>query len=159
MNRRCRPRGPGAGEIAVIGRTPIFLSDGHSPGQTERYWGIAATAIDLDALLETAGLDKAQSRLRIALRGRDGLGASGASFWGDESIYQADPVLMDVPLPSGSWQIAAMPIGGWPPSSPIRSVRFLAGTLICAVLTALLFRVLSISQDRGTDWWEASPAP
>jgi PAS domain S-box-containing protein len=139
------------GGIAIIGRTPIFLPDGSAPGQPERYWGIAATVIDLNALLEAAGLRTSQSRLRIALRGKDGLGADGASFWGDAAIFQADPVLMDVPLPSGSWQIAAMPVDGWSAFSPIHSARFLAGFLICLVLTALVFQTLRISQDRGNE--------
>ncbi len=139
------------GGVGIIGRTPIFLPGGNPPDQPDHYWGIAATVIDLNGLLETAGLTPARSHLRIALRGQDGLGAGGAPFWGDAAVFRADPVLMDVPLPTGSWQIAAMPTGGWTVFSPVRSARFLVGMLLCIVLTALVFQTLRISQDRGDE--------
>ncbi len=106
------------GGVGIIGRIPIFLP---SPAEVlghERYWGLASVLIDLHLLLEEAGiLDKA-TELRYVLRGKDGLGASGEVFFGDAVVFQADPVTLEVSLPAGSWQLAAVPADGWPALAP-----------------------------------------
>lgn len=99
------------GGRAVVGRTPIFLQ---KPGEREpTYWGMVAIPIDLDGLLKEAALD-GPLPIDVAIRGRDGLGAQGAAFFGDDAVFNRDPVTLDVSLPRGEWQIAATPHGGWP---------------------------------------------
>lgn len=107
------------GGTAFVSRTPIFVRQG---GGAPRYWGLATVILDQDAMFAEAGLDKNSARYRYALRGKDALGASGALFWGDESVFHSRPVALDVSLPNGSWQIAAVPKGGWvaPPSLWLR---------------------------------------
>jgi sensor domain CHASE-containing protein len=39
--------------------------------------------------------------MEIAFRGRDGTGNRGDVFWGSETVFASDPVVMDVTLPQG----------------------------------------------------------
>jgi signal transduction histidine kinase/sensor domain CHASE-containing protein len=134
------------GGIGIIGRTPIFIKN-RINGES-KYWGISNTVIDFEKLIRTAGIDSANTHLRIALRRVEETGNPGAIFWGENEVFSSYPVVMDVPLPSGSWQIAAIPPGGWPVHKPLESVSFWAGGIITLALTLLLFDVLRISQAR-----------
>ena len=50
----------------------------------------------------------------IAIRGRDAKGPAGEIFFGSPEIFASTPVLSEITLPFGSWQMAAQPKGGWP---------------------------------------------
>jgi len=98
------------GGRGLIGRFPVFVdaADG-----TRRFWGIVSAVIDLDRLYEDSGLLAAEQQLDIAIRGEDGLGERGGQIFGPRAVFADDPVVEQVLLPSGSWQIAAVPKGGW----------------------------------------------
>ena len=134
------------GGVGIISRTPIFLNNSPiSPGES-LYWGIASTVIDFDTLIRSAGFTSgATQNIRFALRGKNGLGADGATFWGDGGIFAMDPVLMDITLPSGSWQIAALPASGWPAFSPLRSFYFIFGSIFNLIFSILVFQLLRIN--------------
>lgn len=124
------------GGRAFVGRTPIFIEGRHSglpPSSGPQYWGLISIPIDTDALFAKAGLAGPQP-LEIALRGRDGLGAEGAVFEGDAALFEADPVIVDIPVPGGTWQIAGTPIGGWP--GPDTHQWTMRGGLLFVVLVA-----------------------
>ncbi len=135
------------GGMGVIGRTPIFLA-AREPSKPRRYWGLVSTVVAFDRLLATTSLEAMRERLRVGLRGVDGLGARGAPFWGDPHVFDAEPVVVEVPLPSGSWQLGATPRGGWPPFRALGSSFFLAGALVTVVLSGLLRRLLQTSHAR-----------
>jgi signal transduction histidine kinase/sensor domain CHASE-containing protein len=137
------------GGVGIIGRTPIFLKDSINSGKPLRYWGIAATVISFDSLVHAAGIEAAGGNLHVALRGTDGTGASGKVFWGDSGVFASDPVLMEIALPSGSWQLAAVPHNGWPAFNPLTSISFLVGFFISLFFSMLLFEILRISQFRA----------
>lgn len=105
------------GGSAFISRTPIFIDSGNSD-QQQRYWGLASIVIDRERLFQTAGFYNPNLDIRIAIRGVDGLGAEGAFFDGEKEVFQEAPVVLDVLLPEGSWQLAAVPQGGWGKASP-----------------------------------------
>src|SRR5690606_18646838 len=72
--------------------------------------------------------------LDIALVGKDSSGPDGPQFYGDPSILENNPVTAEVTLPFGSWQIAAVPQGGWMVSPgnmwTIRAFALLAAALV-----------------------------
>lgn len=143
MERRTVVAGPVElvqGGFGIITRTPVFLTRDH--GAASDYWGMVSAVIDLPSLIETAGLDQADEFLDVALRGTDGLGSEGAVFWGDPRVFSADPVLLDIVLPSGSWQLAAVPRSGWAPFSLFSSSYFYAGLVLSLVLSLLLLQLL-----------------
>src|SRR5690606_3745170 len=55
-------------------------------------------------------------------------------FFGREGIFDEDPVMADVVLPSGSWVIAAVPKTGWNTTAPgawlLRAMIVLLGALV-----------------------------
>lgn len=123
------------GGSAFITRMPIFLTPpGGKPG-SGRYWGLAQVLIDADELYREAGLYPSSNGLDFALRGADGMGASGKVFQGNPRIFEADPVKLDVTLPYGSWQLAAIPHDGWQ-TRPTHWLRLVGGLL--AVAAAML---------------------
>ena len=119
------------GGQGFIGRFPVFV-DG--AGGKPRFWGIVSAVMDRDRLYRESGLLDPEVPIEIAISGRDGKGGGGARFFGNASVLQNDPVLADVVLPSGSWQIAAIPKGGWDATPPntwkLRLFIVLAGALI-----------------------------
>lgn len=118
------------GGQGFISRFPIFVDS----GDNKKFWGIASAVLDVEKIYAKTGVTAATSQIEIALIGRDGLGKDGELFFGSGAIYDKNPVLMDIALPVGSWQIAAIPIGGWPTQSStiwrLRFILFVAGALI-----------------------------
>ncbi|TPN30995.1 EAL domain-containing protein [Mesorhizobium sp. B2-3-3] len=98
------------GGQAFVGRFPVFL-DRDRP--TEAFWGIVTAAIDIQKLYEDSGLLDKKRSIEIALTGKDALGRSGARFFGPARVAEDNPVTAEVRLPTGSWQISAIPKGGW----------------------------------------------
>lgn len=98
------------GGEGLVARIPIHVRD-EVLGQ-ERFWGFASVVMDVDSILDGAGIARQQA-LRLAIRGRDGLGEDGEVFFGDPDLFQRQPVTQLIELPHGSWQIAAEPAGGW----------------------------------------------
>lgn len=143
------------GGTAFISRVPIFITDPEQLAESGRYWGLAQVVMNVQTLLDEAGLNgESFPNLHFALRGRDGTGASGEMIVGDKAIFSADPVLADVILPDGTWQIAAVPKGGW--LAPHAGWVSLVGSLlvlVSAVLAWLLARAparLKILVDEAT---------
>ncbi len=97
------------GGQGFIARFPVFLDDKVKSGD---FWGIVSAVIDSDLLYRDSGLNRART-VEIAIAGRDGQGMQGGIFYGDQTIFQQNPVFADVLLPRGSWRIAAIPFGGW----------------------------------------------
>jgi diguanylate cyclase (GGDEF)-like protein len=96
------------GGRGFVGRFPVYTE---SPaGRT--FWGIIAAVVDADRLYADSGLTDDSLGILVSIRGRDGTGGHGAPFFGPDLSY-ANPLTAEVVLPSGSWEIAAIPKGGW----------------------------------------------
>lgn len=98
------------GGTAFISRIPIFEK---TLGKDERFWGIVSTVIDANQLYLDSGLLNAESPVEFAIRGKDGLGATGEQFFGRPEVFQNTPVLAEIQLPQGTWLMAAVPRDGW----------------------------------------------
>lgn len=72
-----------------------------------KFWGLATMVIDLPPVFSEAGLDLLPG-METALR--DG---SGRLLFGAGSVFEGGPVLMQIDLPEGSWELGAIPDGGW----------------------------------------------
>lgn len=99
------------GGNGVIARLPVYIDDA-SGG--ERFWGLVSAVIDSERLYASSGLDDPALPIQIAIRGRDGKGAAGDVFFGPGELFAGDAVLSSIQLPSGAWQMAAIPRHGWP---------------------------------------------
>ena len=102
------------GGVGIISREPVFLSPDEQGG-SPRLWGLISAVIDADRLYQLAGLPKSGKtpHLEVAIRGGNGGGAHGDVFYGDPAVFSKSPITTMVSLPTGSWQIGGVPIGGW----------------------------------------------
>lgn len=138
------------GGTGFISRTPIFLTPSGKETGSGSYWGIASMVIDMDTLFEIAGISSTTAEgLRIAVRGKDGLGAEGDLFFGDEIIFKSDPVLLNVTLPEGSWQIAAIPEKGWNIVCDRAVFIKFSGILISTMLALSIWLIGRLSRERA----------
>ena len=124
------------GGVAFVSRSPIFLTPSGAEPETGVYWGLIGLILDKNTIIDEAGLNDSSAKLQYAVRGKDAKGAIGEVFFGDKSIFQNNPVVLEVTLPNGSWQLAAIPAGGWPHNSPLRG-WLLAGGGLLAVLSGV----------------------
>lgn len=130
------------GGQAFIGRFPVFLD---RDGPRETFWGIVAAVIDVQKLYADSGLLDKNLPIEIALIGKDALGRSGARFYGPAYVTEQDPVTSEVRLPTGSWQISAIPKGGWnttPRNAWILRLTMLIGGALVVVPIVLAGRLL-----------------
>ena len=134
------------GGQGLIGRFPVFNG---IAGPQQRFWGIVSAVIDVDKLYRTSGLASAAD-IDVAIVGKDGLGEDGALFYGASNIPGSDPVRMSVLLPGGSWEISAVPKGGWPADPPnLWQMRILLalGGLIIVVPMVITGRLMGERQN------------
>lgn len=126
------------GGNGIIGRIPVFVEDKHGK---QKFWGLISAVIDADRLFLISGLLDKDNPLEISIRGKDGKGSLGEVFFGRPELFDANPVFADIALPNGSWQIAAVPRGGWPvqPENTwlLRLVFFIISLLILVPFFAL----------------------
>ena len=140
------------GGKAFISRTPIFIpSDVGDKGDTA-YWGLATILITPDALFNEAGLWEYTDNIQCAIRGENGLGAEGKIFMGNMTVFESTPVSLNVALPNGSWQLAAVPRGGWSKvtlvSWEIRTIGGLTGILVGFLVYFLVIDRIRLSQEK-----------
>jgi len=128
-----------AGNVGFIGRSPIFITPPGAEPETGVFWGLIGVLIDQQDLLQEAGLNDPSAKLQYALRGKDGKGAIGDVFFGDKSIFQKSPVVLEISLPNGSWELAAIPAGGWQKNSPLRGWLLFCGCLLAVFSGAVAF--------------------
>jgi len=118
------------GGTGFIGRFPVYVEH----GAARSFWGLLSAVIDAERLYSDSGLLDRALPIQVAIAGKDALGVRGEQFFGPESVFSDDPVTVDVMLPSGSWQIAAIPKNGWtalPPGAWLfRAAIVLLGGLI-----------------------------
>ncbi|WP_295407142.1 ATP-binding protein [uncultured Thiocystis sp.] len=100
------------GGMGIVAREPVFIPPTDAGGRP-RFWGLVSSIFDVDLLYRQTGIMEAISTLRLALRGTDGKGARGEVFFGDPGVYARSPVMTDIILPGGTWQLVATPKLGW----------------------------------------------
>ncbi|MDO6595171.1 bifunctional diguanylate cyclase/phosphodiesterase [Neptuniibacter sp. 1_MG-2023] len=119
------------GGSALIARVPVFIGV-----KRDILWGLISVVINDKELFANAGLHEKLWGLDIAIRGKDGKGSEGAVFFGHASTFDNDPVIVDVFLPLGKWQLAASAKGGWQVSLQ-EIIYFWAAALLVSLVTAM----------------------
>ncbi len=135
------------GGRGFIGRIPVFI-DTNNANQKRKFWGLVSAVIDEQLFYESAGLTKNNLDIEIALRGKDGKGAKGEVFYGKETLFLTNPETLNVILPGGNWQIAAIPKLGWSNvADNAFSLRFFLFISSLAIIAALI-TVVKMAQKR-----------
>lgn len=126
----------GSGEQVIAGLLPIWTAT----SETEQtYWGLAIIAMPLDQALGRIGTSAASDAYRVAVRVTGGSPGPSSVLTGDPAIFLAAPVTRDLPLSGDTWQLAAVPQGGW--ASVTRVVWWIriGGGLLTALAATLVF--------------------
>ncbi len=138
------------GGQGLIGRVPVFLHGADHGHGDDGFWGLLSVVIDMEEFLRAGGLLQDDLPLQLAIRGKDARGSSGALFFGLQDVFDADPVLAEVSLPYGSWQMAAIPVHGWPLRSShaeLIRVLFLFGGVLLVLPVALASRLFVLRRE------------
>ncbi len=118
------------GGQGFIGRFPVFVGE----SSAKDFWGVVSAVIDVQQLYTDSGLLDPDLPIAVAIIGRDGLGRQGKQFFGPEAVLKDNPVIAEVTLPTGAWEMYAVPKGGWTTSPPsvlgLRLVMVLLGGLV-----------------------------
>ncbi|WP_319582454.1 PAS domain S-box protein [uncultured Pseudodesulfovibrio sp.] len=132
-------------EIVIL--APVFLPGMALPGS---YWGMISVHLDAAALFRTANIGMSGNVL-IALRDKHPQDGSTVMISGDPVVFEMDPLVRTILVPSGEWILAAAPRGGWsgsPYSKYILGFGLLAIVIIPASLWAVAVIVLGRLKDR-----------
>lgn len=125
------------GGRGLVARIPVFIGEGSTP----RFWGLLSVVIDADRLFQGSGLVDEALPVKVALRGKDGIGSEGEVFFGDPNLFKEKSVTLPVTLPHGDWQLAAQPINGWEVDKRIVAaiwIGFAIALVLCVVPMLLL---------------------
>lgn len=130
-------------KIGFITYTPLFVIPTNKPSLiASSYWGMASISIDANVLFKEAGLFDTDGEIIYAIRGKDGLGADGEIVFGDEKIFDLEPVVLSVNFPNGSWLLAAIPAQGWPVVSPWSRSLWIGGSVISLLMGFIVFKLV-----------------
>ncbi len=133
------------GGVGLIGRLPIYLPAPNEP-TGDRFWGFASVLLDLDPLLAEAGIGAGHPELTFSLRGKDGLGAQGAVFYGEALAFSEDAVAVDVAFPNGSWQLTATVKPGAVIAAGPSVMLWATGTVLSLLVGWLIYSLLQTPQ-------------
>lgn len=126
------------GGVGVISRMGIFVAGRDGP----EYWGQASIVLDSEAIFERAGVADHPS-LVFLIASDPGASEGSSILYGDPSILEQDPVVLDVVLPGARWSLAAMPGDGW---NTFRSLAFALsafGLAVAALVGVAIYGLLS----------------
>ncbi|MDQ8203535.1 ATP-binding protein [Pelagicoccus sp. SDUM812003] len=134
------------GGIAIIGRIPVYVDESGD----SRFWGIVSAPVYLEELLAAAGAFSPGLDLQISLRGKDGKGSEGETFFGEASLFEKKAIRLPVRLTTGSWELGAIPKDGWITTAPnaytINVICWMVGGLVISLLALLLVYVLALQR-------------
>ncbi|WP_051676904.1 PAS domain-containing protein [Maridesulfovibrio frigidus] len=88
------------GGLGLVCRMAVFDGD--------TFWGLVSMVLDINPVLEEAGLYLPINDFQFALVGND-----GKVFDGDGGILNQHPVSGVISLPDGSWELSLIPSMGW----------------------------------------------
>jgi len=140
------PIKPVQGGLGIASRTPVFRGAGAGAkagaAKADPFWGIVSLLVNADSLFAEVGFRKGVEGFEIAARGSDATGARGPVFAGPQHVFAMDPVTLDYPLPGGgSWQLAAIPVGGWERVGRVPAIVSVFAYLLAALVGFLSYRL------------------
>ena len=122
------------GGFGAVARLAIFRQD--------QFWGMANVALDLPPILAEVGLISQQS-MQMALRDQ-----RGRVFFGNPTVFEDKPIIHDVNLPDGRWELAAVPRKGWNGEIRRDLAIFDSGILASALFLSAIAYLLSFRDAR-----------
>ncbi|MCH8622315.1 EAL domain-containing protein [Undibacterium sp. TS12] len=125
------------GGTGLVVRIPVYQHENH-----EAFLGSIAMVVNYEPLLEQSDLKELQKEINLAIRGRDAKGSKGEVFLGDDQLFTMGAVTQSVVLPGGSWELAALPYGGWQGSTRLSRFIEIFGFILCLMAWLLSYQSL-----------------
>lgn len=132
------------GGTGLVVRIPVYQHENR-----DEFLGSIAMVVNYDGLLEQAGIAQMQKEIQLAIRGRDAKGSKGEVFLGESSLFGSDAVTQSIILPGGSWELAALPLGGWQGATRLSRFIEVFGLVVCLMVWMLSYQ--SIIRHRQRD--------
>lgn len=139
------------GGQGFIARIPVFIQN--ETEKTPKFWGIISSVIDIDKFFEASGLNNKDLDFNIAIRQSATSIKPTKLIFGDEKIFDSNPLLTNISLPYGTWTLAATPKHGWTQNNA--DILIFRATLF---IIALLFLIPLFILDRRTQKLKESEA-
>lgn len=134
------------GGKGLIYRAPVLVRDPETGRQ--RYWGSTAVVASLDEIMASEEIAAITHGYRIALRKLDQAGQPKAVAHGDPAVFQENPEAVALRLPYATWEIAAVPVGGWPARSSYESRIWSLTSILAGLLLLLIYVFQRMSRQR-----------
>ena len=132
------------GGSGLILRQPVYIGEGADKAP----WGILSVVLDYEKFLAKLELPEIGQAYDILIHDVSAEGTSDQVLFGQKEILAAGPVLLTLDFPYGVWELAAVPVGGWPQHKPDHmSDRLLAFVLIGLALF-LLWYIIRLADTR-----------
>jgi PAS domain S-box-containing protein len=123
------------GGLGLVARQAVY--------QDDVYWGLVIVVLDVPTLVEEAGINETGGELDLAIR--DNL---GVVFFGQERVFERDPVVNVIELPEGAWELAGVPQDGWEATVRVPLRIFQGSGLLIIVLLSSLGYLITNRQRR-----------
>lgn len=138
------------GGRAFIFRQPAYVSDPSTAGN-ERLWGVVSIVADYDEFVSATGLAALTEDFDVLIRSASDAADNGNTILGQPDVEAANPIRLSFEFPTGSWDLLAVPAGGWPAHSPtyVRDRLLLAGVSALVIGVVLLITALAVLQRRA----------
>jgi len=115
------------GGLGFIYRIPIYIPD--STSKSRSFWGFSAVVVDVDSLLNDIEALK-DSSISFAIKTVKGFN-SIPHFYGDSTVFMANPVTKSIHIAGNEWEIAAIPNTGWGNLESMELWVYFLGFFIC----------------------------
>lgn len=118
------------GGMGIIFKKAIYEDNG-------KFWGMISEVIDMDPLFEASGINSELEILQIAIKSDTDI------IFGDNLIFDSNPVIYILNLPQGSLKLAAIPKLGWYKSVHTQRVNFTIYLILLSILIIIIIYFLS----------------
>lgn len=128
------------GGRGLIIRMPVFSQDPNN--KQGKFWGIISTVIEMEKFFSASGLYNSELGFNIAIRNKGQIDSDTEDLvFGDKQIFESEPLITEITLPQGTWELAAMPKDGWLQNieniNQYRIILFVLGLMIIVPLVFL----------------------
>lgn len=121
------------GGKGLIARSPVFVGS--------QYWGLVSTVINCRSMFTDSGLFDSDLPINLAIRGVNGTGEYGETFFGNEAVFHEPDFTTTLKLPEGSWFLAGQ-------LKPATSSNLSQRLLLLSLAILLIFVVSLYGQSR-----------
>lgn len=131
------------GGTGLISRTPVYTTPPNGKVNSGSYLGILSIVLDVDKLCQDAAFDQfvvGPYQIDVALAVSD-VSGKNKIFDGTPSVFESDPLMLEIRVPDNTWMMAVVPRDGW---SGLTSNRIAGYRISAAVLFSIIIILLGL---------------